>query len=204
MKFSFFGDIISDLFPLFVFVFVGLFTPGPNIILLTISGVKFGIKETYPHLLGVVIGTGFLAAISLLGVNTTILMAPILELILKIVSITWITYLALQLLIKDYIENGESKSRPFKFSEAALFQLINPKLWALTLSATAGFNLDGSVFFKTLFYFILFATVNFMVCSFWLVFGSYVSKYLKRKIIWRCFMYLMALFLMFSGYLILI
>ena len=40
-----FGDIISDLFPLFVFVFVGLFTPSPNIILLTISGVKFGIKR---------------------------------------------------------------------------------------------------------------------------------------------------------------
>ena len=181
-----------------------MFTPGPNIILLTISGVKFGVKETYPHLLGVVIGTGFLAAISSLGVNTIILMAPIIEIILKVVSITWITFIALQLLIKDYIENGESKSRPFKFSEAVLFQLINPKLWALTLSATAGFSLDGSVFFKTLFYFILFATVNFMVCSFWLVFGSYVSKYLKKKIIWRCFMYLMALFLMFSGYLILI
>ena len=181
-----------------------MFTPGPNIILLTISGVKFGIQETYPHLLGVVIGTGFLAASLSLGVNTIILMVPILELILKVVSITWITYLALQLLIKDYIENGESKSRPFKFSEAVLFQLINPKLWALTLSATAGFSLDGSILFKTSYYFILFGTVNLMVCSFWLVFGSYVSKYLKKKIIWRCFMYLMAIFLMFSGYLILI
>ena len=181
-----------------------MFTPGPNIILLTISGVKFGIKETYPHLLGVVIGTGFLAAISSLGVNTIILMAPILELVLKVASITWITYLSLQLLIKDYIENEDSKSRPFKFSEAVLFQLINPKLWALTLSATAGFSLDGSVFYKAVCYFILFATVNFIVCYFWLVFGSYVSKYLKKKIIWRCFMYLMATFLMFSGYLILI
>ena len=151
-----------------------------------------------------VIGSGLLAALSSLGVSTIVLKVPILEPILKVISISWIVYLALQLLFKDYIENGESKSRPFKFSEAVLFQLINPKLWALTLSATAGFNLDGSVFFKTLFYFILFATVNFMVCSFWLVFGSYVSKYLKKKIIWRCFMYLMAVFLMFSGYFILI
>ena len=151
-----------------------------------------------------VIGTGFLAAISSLGVNTIILMAPILELVLKVASITWITYLALQLLTKDYIENEESKFRPFKFSEAVLFQLINPKLWALTLTAAAGFSLDGSVFYKTSCYFILFATVNFMVCYFWLVFGSFVSKYLKKKIIWRCFMYLMAIFLMFSGYLILI
>ena len=166
--------------------------------------MKFGVKDTYPHLFGVVIGAGFLAALSSLGLNTIILKLPLLEPILKVISISWITYLSLQLLVKDYFENGESKSRPFKFSEAVLFQLINPKLWALTLSATAGFSLDGSVFYKAVCYFILFATVNFIVCYFWLVFGSYVSKYLKKKIIWRCFMYLMAIFLMFTGYLILI
>ena len=166
--------------------------------------MKFGIKGTYPHLFGVVIGTGLLAAISSLGVNTIILQAPILKSILKVISVSWITYLALQLLIKDYIENAEGKSRPFKFSEAVLFQFINPKLWAFTLSASAGFSLDGSIFFKSSYYFILFASVNFMVCSFWLLFGSYVSKYLKKKIIWRCFMFLMAILLMFSGYLILI
>ena len=181
-----------------------MFTPGPNIILLTISGVKFGIKDTYPHLLGVVIGTGFLAALSSLGVNTIILNAPVLKSIFKVMSVSWIAYLALQLLFKDYIENGDSKSRPFKFFEAVLFQLINPKLWALTLSASAGFNLDGSIFFKTSYYFALFSIVNLIVCFFWLVFGSYVSKYLKKKIVWRCFMLVMALFLMFSGYLILI
>ena len=67
--------VFSDFLPLFIFVFVGLFNPGPNIILLTISGVKFGVKDTYPHLFGVVIGTGFLAALSSLGVNTIILKA---------------------------------------------------------------------------------------------------------------------------------
>jgi len=73
--------------------------------------VKFGVKDTIPHLFGVVIGTGFLAALSSLGVNTIILKAPLLEHILKIISISWITYLALQLLVKDYIENGENKSQ---------------------------------------------------------------------------------------------
>ena len=72
-KIKFWGNFISDFLPLFVFVFVGLFTPGPNIILLTISGAKFGIRDTYPHLFGVVIGTGFLAAFSSLGINTIML-----------------------------------------------------------------------------------------------------------------------------------
>ena len=181
-----------------------MFTPGPNIILLTISGAKFGIRDTYPHLFGVVIGTGLLAAFSSLGVNTIILKAPLLESILKVISISWIVYLALQLLIKENIDDGENKSRPFKFAEAVLFQLVNPKLWALTLSASAGFSIDGSILFSTSYYFLLFSVVNFLVCSFWLFFGTYIAKYLKKKIVWRCFMFLMALFLLFSAYLILI
>ena len=107
--------------------------------------MKFGVKDTYPHLFGVVIGTGVLAALSSLGVSTIILKAPIFEPILKVFSISWIVYLALQLLIKENIDDGENKSRPFKFSEAVLFQLVNPKLWALTLSASAGFSLDCSI-----------------------------------------------------------
>ena len=154
-------------------MFVGLFTPGPNIILLTISGAKFGVKDTYPHLFGVVIGTGILAALSSLGVNSIILNAPILEPILKVISISWIMYLALQLIIKDYIENGETKSRPFKFSEAVLFQLINPKLWALTLSASAGFSLDVSIFLKMSFYFILFYLLQLIL--WFALFGLYLE-----------------------------
>ena len=127
-----------------------MFTPGPNIILLTISGAKFGIRDTYPHLFGVVIGTGLLAAFSSLGVNTIILKAPLLESILKVISVSWIVYLALQLLTKENLDDGENKSRPFKFAEAVLFQLVNPKLWALTLSASAGFSMDGSILFLSL------------------------------------------------------
>ena len=66
------------------------------------------------------------------------------------------------------------------------------------------FSSDSSILFNTLYYCILFSSVNFLVCSFWLVFGSYVAKYLKKKIIWRCFMFLMAIFLLISAYLILI
>ena len=89
-----------------IFVFVGLFTPGPNIILLTISGVKFGVKDTIPHLFGVVIGTGFLAALSSLGVNTITLKVPLLDHIVLIISISWFSFLALHFLVYDFIVGG--------------------------------------------------------------------------------------------------
>ena len=50
--------------PLFVFVFAGLFSPGPNVILLTTSGARFGFRRTLPHLAGVVLGVGITAALT--------------------------------------------------------------------------------------------------------------------------------------------
>ena len=168
------------------------------------SGAKFGIKATLPHLLGVVIGTGMLATLSSFGVNSIILRLPAFEALLKVISAGWITFLAVQLLYKENIEIAGRNSRPFKFFEAILFQLINPKLWALTLSASAGFNLDYPILIEASIFFVLFALINLAVCSLWLAFGKYVSHYLKKKIIWRCFVTVMAIFLLGSAYFILI
>ena len=44
--------------PLYGFVFLGLFSPGPNVVLLTASGARFGFRASLPHLLGVVVGVG--------------------------------------------------------------------------------------------------------------------------------------------------
>ena len=76
---------------------------------------------------------------------------------------------------------AERNSRPFEFFEAILFQVVNPKLWALTLSASAGFNLDYPILSEASFFFILFALINLAVCSLWLAFGKYVSHYLKKE-----------------------
>ena len=46
---------------LYGFVLLGLFTPGPNVIMLTASGVRFGFVRTLPHLFGVVLGVGITA-----------------------------------------------------------------------------------------------------------------------------------------------
>ncbi len=150
------------------------------------------------------IGTGILAALSSLGVNSIIFQVPVLEALLKFISAGWIIFLAVQLLYKENTEMAERNSRPFKFFEAILFQVVNPKLWALTLSASAGFNLDYPILSEASFFFILFALINLAVCSLWLAFGKYVSHYLKKKIIWRCFVTVMAIFLVGSAYFILI
>ncbi|MCP4183009.1 MAG: LysE family translocator, partial [Hyphomicrobiales bacterium] len=46
----------SLLVSLFAFVFAASFTPGPNNIMSTASGVNFGFKKTIPHMLGIIVG----------------------------------------------------------------------------------------------------------------------------------------------------
>ena len=67
------------------------------------------------------IGTGILAALSSLGVNSIIFQVPVLEALLKFISAGWIIFLAVQLLYKENTEMAERISRPFKFFEAILF-----------------------------------------------------------------------------------
>jgi threonine/homoserine/homoserine lactone efflux protein len=64
---------------LLLFVAAGLFSPGPNVVMLTASGARFGFRATLPHLLGVPIGTGLLAAASALGLSAILLAAPTLK-----------------------------------------------------------------------------------------------------------------------------
>ncbi len=53
---------------LIAFVFVGLFSPGPNIVLLTASGARFGFRRTIPHLAGISLSVGSVAALTALGI----------------------------------------------------------------------------------------------------------------------------------------
>ena len=41
---------------LITFYFIMFVTPGPNNIMLTASGIRFGFKKTIPHLLGIPLG----------------------------------------------------------------------------------------------------------------------------------------------------
>ena len=59
--------MITETLPLLLFVLFGLFSPGPNVVMLTASGARFGFRATIPHLFGVPFGTGLLAAGSAFG-----------------------------------------------------------------------------------------------------------------------------------------
>lgn len=183
---------MSASFPLIFFVFVGLFSPGPNVVMLTASGARFGFHATLPHLLGVPIGTGLLGAISGLGLGTILLAMPTLNFTCQVIAALWILWLALRTAQAGRVAKSDDRGRPFRFHEAILFQAINPKVWAIALAASAGFDIGLSTPLEALRLFIAFSTINLFVCLFWTSIGHVLSSSLNNPKIWRIFMTTMA------------
>jgi threonine/homoserine/homoserine lactone efflux protein len=193
--------IIAASLPLLVFIFAGLFSPGPNVVLLTTSGARFGFWATLPHLLGVPIGTGLLAAASVLGVQSVLFAAPMMAFTIKVISALWILLLSWKL-INASRATAQHRDRPFTFFEAILFQVVNPKVWAVALAASAGFSIELNIWAEAARLFLGFSMINLFVCLFWTSAGHLLAGYLQRPVIWRTFMTVMAAMMASSATLI--
>ena len=189
--------------PLYIFVFAGLFSPGPNVILLTASGARFGFRPTLPHVLGVALGVGITAGLTGFGIGAILTAMPALKLVLQIIACCWILYMAWKLWTAQAAgaQKDNDKDRPFTFIEAVLFQWVNPKIWAIAVAATtytegAG-ALESAWLLAT-----AFSGINLGVCLFWTIAGSLLTYLLTTPLAFRIFMRFMALLLGFSALLV--
>ncbi|MEY1557132.1 LysE family translocator [Yoonia sp. R2331] len=172
------------------FVFFGLFSPGPNVILLTASGARFGVRATVPHILGVALGVGITAAVTGFGVGVVLQAAPVLTIALKIAACAWILLMANRLWHARPADVDDS-DRPFTLVEAILFQWVNPKVWAVALSATA-YIADEPPLVQAQILSVTFASLNLAVCTFWTFAGHLLSRLLQTPALWQVFMRIMA------------
>ena len=187
-----------DNLALYGFVFFGLFSPGPNVILLTASGARFGFRATVPHLLGVALGVGVTAGLTGYGLGALLLAMPSLTLALKLVSSLWIVWMAWGLWRSEPVAQS-GRDRPFTLFEAILFQWVNPKVWAVALAATA-YVVDAPPATQAITLALTFSITNLFVCLFWTATGHGLSGLLQDPARWRFFMRAMALALvLFSG-----
>lgn len=177
--------------PLYLFVFAGLFSPGPNVILLTASGARFGFRRTIPHILGVALGVGVTAGLTGLGIGALLLAAPSLTLTLKAVAAAWILYMAYRL-YRGGRGHGTARMRPFTMVEAILFQWVNPKVWAVAIAASAGYPAGLDPLNEGLRLGLVFSSLNLAVCLFWVWAGTLLAYLLTSATAWRMFSAVMA------------
>ena len=127
------------LMALVAFAFVTSVTPGPNNVMLMASGANFGLRRTLPHMLGVALGFGAMVALLGLGVDRLIAGSPMLAAAMKWISLAYMLWLAWKIAHAGAPGEGRAKPQPMTFLQAAAFQWVNPKAWAMALGAVTAY-----------------------------------------------------------------
>ena len=173
------------------YVFVGLFSPGPNVVLLTASGARFGFRATVPHILGVALGVGIIAGLTGLGIGGLILAAPRLIFGLKMIASLWILWMAWGLWQAKPVTKRATGDKPFTFVQAVMFQAVNPKIWVVALAATSYLVAFPPVQ-QSAYLAASFSGINLFVCLFWTWAGTLLSLLLNNPNAWVIFMRVMS------------
>lgn len=118
------------------------FTPGPNNLMLLTSAAKFGPLRTIPHAGGIVLGFPFMVFAVGLGLGEIFTLYPALKTVLKYVAAVYFLWMAWQLLGLR-IGSAGGAEKPMTLWQAALFQWVNPKAWAMATSIVAAFVVPG-------------------------------------------------------------
>ena len=190
------------LFALISFYFVMYVTPGPNNAMVLASGLKFGFIRTIPHMSGITIGHVLQLILVCLGLGKIFLIFPQLQNILKIICALYLVYLGYKI-IGSFSKIKEDGSRPLRFHEAGLFQIVNPKAWTISSMVASGFlpengNLLFSIFFI--------AMIALIICplsiSPWAAFGSAIRNLVKNNKIKALIEYFLAILLLITAIII--
>ncbi len=137
------------------FALASVGTPGPNNLMLMTSGANFGWRRTLPHIFGVWLGFPAMAFGVGLGIMQLFDTWPILEPALKTISIAYMLWLAWKITKASAPGEGNTSGKPLTFLQASAFQWVNPKAWAMALSAITIYAADrdlGSILFVVLAY----------------------------------------------------
>ena len=190
------------LFALVSFYFVMYVTPGPNNAMVLSSGLKFGFIKTIPHISGITIGHVLQLVLVCLGLGKIFQIFPQLQNILKILCTLYLLYLGYKI-IGSFSKIKEDDSRPLKFHEAALFQIVNPKAWTISSMVASGFlPKDGNLIFSIFFI----AMIALIICplsiSPWAAFGSTIRNLVKNNKIKALIEYFLTILLLIAAIII--
>lgn len=181
------------------FAFVTTVTPGPNNLMLMASGANFGFRRTMPHMLGIVGGVSVMTLLVGGGLMALFDAVPALNVVLKVLSVGYLLWLALKIATAAPLKDRAADGRPMTFVQAAAFQWVNPKAWAMCLSAITLYAPDRS-FLSVAVVAGAFAFVCFPAISVWAWLGTMVRQWLSNATRLRIFNITMAALLIASLY----
>lgn len=125
---------IELLTPFVIAAYTMFATPGPNNMMLTYSGARYGFKATLPHILGIILGTFLLNLLAVTGLKPLIDKWPLILSGLKIIGSIWLVFIGWKMAHASKISANQEDHKPMSFLAATLFQFANPKAIVATLA----------------------------------------------------------------------
>lgn len=130
--------ITATVSSILLFVVAATLSPGGATALATASGAQFGFRRSLPLIAGMTLALTGLAVAAVLGLSSLVLSLPSAELILRIVGTGYLLWLAWRT-ARGGAPSSLDLAKPRRFHTGLLLLALNPKAWAMTLSAAATF-----------------------------------------------------------------
>lgn len=191
----------ADLFLAFAaFALISSITPGPNNLMLMASGTNFGFVRTLPHMLGVSLGFVLMVLLVGLGLAQIFTHVPMAYTLLKSVCAVYLCYLAWKIATSAPPTAGEARGKPLTFTQAALFQWVNPKAWTMALTAVTAYAPSDAGLLTFVLIAVIFGVINLPSVGLWAVMGVQLRRVLQDPGALRTFNIAAALMLLASLY----
>lgn len=182
---------------LMAFAFAGTWTPGPNNMMLTNSGARFGFQRTVPHAMGVALGFSFMIFLIALGLGQIFQSSEIFRETLRWAGAALLLWIGWRIgsaspTIRSAdgpeAETGKGiGSRPFTFLEAAGFQWINPKAWAMAIGVVSTYLAGREPLVEALTAASAYVIAGLTSAHGWAAFGSSIQRLLSTESRMRVF-----------------
>ncbi len=182
---------MTDPLPFITYTFVMSITPGPNNVMLTVSGASFGLRRTVPHILGIVFG--FVVQLLAVSAGLSALFGrwPQLQTLLSWAGAAYLVWLGWHMLRRQDAVAAQH-ARPVRFLEAALFQFLNPKAWVMTVTAATLFlPHELGLLLASAYMALVMEGIGVPCMTVWAVFGSAMRKFLaapRARVVFNAFM----------------
>lgn len=171
---------------------VAAWTPGPNNLMLASSGANFGVRRTLPHICGVAFGFPIMIFVVAMGFGAIIAASAALQEVMRWAGAALLLWFARRIATARRAAD-QDRSRPLSFAEAAGFQWINPKAWAMAMATTAQFVTGSAVVLERLRCAFAYAIAGFGCSIVWSALGVWIRRLLSTDERLRVFNIVMGL-----------
>jgi threonine/homoserine/homoserine lactone efflux protein len=148
-------------------------------------------------MLGISLGHALMVFLVGLGLSNLFVAYPQSMIALKVASVAYMLWLAWKIANASAPEGRGVAGRPFSFLQAAAFQWVNPKAWAMALGAISAYAADGGLAAMAMVA-VVFSAVNLPSVAVWAAMGEGLRSWLTDPRKLRAFNWTMAALLVAS------